>query len=168
MLVINRWVMLPLLAVFVSLVSLNTVQAEKKELPPLHISDFSTMDWKPYYGKIVYVDFWASYCPGCRMSFPWMNEIQEKYKDRNFKIVSVNVDSTREAADAFLQQFPAKFDVIYDHEQKIMNEYGVYALPTSFLFDEKGYVITGHAGFGGDAGDRYEKSILKVLNSRKK
>lgn len=167
MLAINRWAVASVLALLVSLLSWNNAKAEE-ELPPLHISDFSTMDWTPYLGKVMYVDFWASYCKGCRMSFPWMNEMQAKYKDRNFKIIGINVDGTRAAADAFLKDVPAKFDIVYDQEGKIMQEYGVYALPMSFLFDEKGYVITGHAGFGGDAGERYEKSILKVLNARKK
>jgi thiol-disulfide isomerase/thioredoxin len=72
-----------------------------------------SLELERYRGKIVVVDFWASWCAPCRRSFPWLNEIQAKYRDR-VVVIGVNVD--REQADAaqFLRDVPAKFPVIYD------------------------------------------------------
>ena len=60
-------------------------------------------------GKVVYVDFWASWCGPCRRSFPWMNEMQQKYGEQGLVIVGVNVDKKRSDADRFLAQLPATF-----------------------------------------------------------
>src|SRR5260221_12049673 len=65
-------------------------------------------------GQVVYVDFWASWCGPCRRSFPWMNEMQQKYGGKGLAIVAVNVDKKRADAEKFLGQFPANFPVVFD------------------------------------------------------
>src|ERR1700682_697617 len=62
-------------------------------------------------GQVVYVDFWASWCGPCRRSFPWMNDMQQRYGDRGFKVVAINVDKKRTDADRFLQANAARFAV---------------------------------------------------------
>ena len=59
-------------------------------------------------GKIIYLDFWASWCGPCRQSFPWMNSIQEKYKTNNFQVIGINLDALPEDAEKFLGKVPAK------------------------------------------------------------
>ena len=59
-------------------------------------------------GRVVYVDFWASWCGPCRRSFPWMNEMQQKYGARGFTIVGINVDKKRADAERFLQQYAGR------------------------------------------------------------
>ncbi len=68
---------------------------------PVRFADFK--------GRVVYVDFWASWCAPCKQSFPWMNEMQAKYGARGFSVVGINVDQKREDADKFLVSTPAKF-----------------------------------------------------------
>ena len=65
-------------------------------------------------GQVVYVDFWASWCGPCKRSFPWMNELQQRYGDKGFTVVAVNVDKKAEDAERFLAQTPARFTVVYD------------------------------------------------------
>src|ERR1700740_2946401 len=62
-------------------------------------------------GQVVYVDFWASWCGPCKRSFPWMNELAERYGDKGFTVVAVNVDKKREDAERFLASTPARFTV---------------------------------------------------------
>ncbi len=98
-------------------------------------------------GKVVYVDFWASGCAPCRRSFPWMNEMQQKYGSRGFTIVAINVDKKRADAERFLAQIPAHFTVLYDEAGVMPNAYGVTGMPSSYLIDARGNVTFVERGF---------------------
>ena len=98
-------------------------------------------------GRLVYVDFWASWCEPCRRSFPWLNTLRERYADRGLTIVAINLDKDRRAADAFLEKFPASFLVAYDPTGKTAEAYRVSAMPSSFLIGPTGTLLSSHAGF---------------------
>lgn len=98
-------------------------------------------------GKVIYVDFWASWCAPCRRSFPWMNEMQQKYGPRGFTIVAINVDKKRVDAERFLAQIPAHFTVVYDEAGVTPNAYGVAGMPSSYLIDARGNVTFVERGF---------------------
>jgi cytochrome c biogenesis protein CcmG, thiol:disulfide interchange protein DsbE len=98
-------------------------------------------------GRVVYVDFWASWCEPCRRSFPWLNALRERYADRGLTIVAINLDKDRHAADAFLEKFPASFLVAYDPAGKTAEAYRVSAMPSSFLIGPTGTLLSSHAGF---------------------
>jgi cytochrome c biogenesis protein CcmG/thiol:disulfide interchange protein DsbE len=65
-------------------------------------------------GKVVYVDFWASWCGPCKQSFPFMNDLQAKYRAEGFEILAINLDAKREDADKFLAEVPAQFTLAFD------------------------------------------------------
>jgi thiol-disulfide isomerase/thioredoxin len=98
-------------------------------------------------GKVVVVDFWASWCVPCRRSFPWMNTMTEKYADDGLVIVAVNLDKDRAAADAFLAEIPADFEIEFDPDATIAREYGVEAMPSSLVFGRDGKLVARHLGF---------------------
>src|SRR6266568_3938318 len=98
-------------------------------------------------GRVVYVDFWASWCGPCRRSFPWMNEMQQKYGARGFTVVGVNVDKRRPDAERFLQQTPAAFTIVYDEAGKTPEAYAVKGMPSSYLIDVAGKVVAVESGF---------------------
>jgi thiol-disulfide isomerase/thioredoxin len=98
-------------------------------------------------GKVVYVDFWASWCGPCRRSFPWMNEMQQKYGPRGFAVVAINVDKKRSDAERFLVQYPANFTVVYDEAGVTPAAYGVKGMPSSYLVDPRGNVTFVERGF---------------------
>src|SRR5689334_4040801 len=66
-----------------------------------------------YAGHVVYLDFWASWCAPCGQAFPWLNELQAKY-GKDLVVVGIGVDSDDKAADRFLKQHPAQFDILRD------------------------------------------------------
>lgn len=114
-------------------------------------------------GKVVIVDFWASWCVPCRRSFPWMNAMIEKYADDGLVIVAVNLDKERAAAEAFLAEIPANFEIEFDPEASIAREYGVEAMPNSFVFGRDGELVTRHLGFKVAKQDEYEAVLVNAL-----
>ena len=98
-------------------------------------------------GKVVYVDFWASWCVPCRDSFPWMNELQHEFGKQGLVIVAVNVDHERSDADDFLRQLSPDFGVRYDPQGLLAEQFHVKGMPTSVLIDRTGKVVTQHTGF---------------------
>jgi thiol-disulfide isomerase/thioredoxin len=112
---------------------------------PAHADD--GLDLARLRGKVVYLDFWASWCKPCRESFPWMNSLQSAYAKQGVVVVAVNVDQERALADAFLKQYPAQFQVYYDPSGKLAESYRVVGMPSSFLIDRSGTVRYRHVGF---------------------
>jgi cytochrome c biogenesis protein CcmG/thiol:disulfide interchange protein DsbE len=98
-------------------------------------------------GRVVYVDFWASWCDPCRRSFPWLNSLRERYAARGLTIVAIDLDKDRRAADEFLERFPASFLVAFDPAGKTAEAYRVSAMPSSFLIGPTGALLSSHAGF---------------------
>ena len=98
-------------------------------------------------GKVVYVDFWASWCGPCKQSFPWMNDMQAKYQEQGLQIVGVNLDAKRDDADRFLTQTPARFALAFDPKADSARRFGVKGMPTSVLIGRDGKVLAVHSGF---------------------
>ncbi len=121
------------------------------------------MSLKDYEGHTLLVDFWASWCGPCRASFPWMNKMQAKYKDENFKVVAINLDVRPELAYAFLEQIPAEFDVLLDEKAELPDAYNVIGMPTSYLIDKEGRLRAQHIGFHDSKLDEYEAGIKALL-----
>lgn len=114
-------------------------------------------------GKVVYLDFWASYCGPCRKSFPWMNEMQARYGAKGFQVVGVNLDTTRADAERFLAQVPAQFAIAYDPRQESPQRYAIKGMPTSVLIGADGKVIRLHAGFRDEQRSELEAAITQAL-----
>jgi thiol-disulfide isomerase/thioredoxin len=119
-----------------------------------------------YHGKVVVLDFWASWCVPCRRSFPWMNEMQRKYGDKGLVIVAVNLDNDTSDAAEFLRAYPAEFTIAYDPERKMARDFSVEAMPSSFLIDRDGAVIERHLGFKTGKTDDYEAAIVSALGNQ--
>ncbi|MDX1810369.1 MAG: TlpA disulfide reductase family protein [Gammaproteobacteria bacterium] len=97
--------------------------------------------------KVVYVDFWASWCVPCRKSFPWMNEMKKRYGDQGLEIVAINLDQDHELAKRFLKKIPASFTVAYDPDGAIAEKYKVVGMPSSYIINREGLVVKSHLGF---------------------
>lgn len=97
-------------------------------------------------GRIVYVDFWASWCEPCRRSFAWMGALHEKYGDR-LAIVAIDLDRRREDADAFLGKNPAAFTIAFDPAGRVAEAFHVAAMPSSFVLGPDGRILHAQAGF---------------------
>jgi cytochrome c biogenesis protein CcmG, thiol:disulfide interchange protein DsbE len=114
-------------------------------------------------GKVVYLDFWASWCGPCRKTFPWMNEMHAKYGKQGLAIVAVNLDQRKQDMDKFLAKFPAEFTIVLDAKRDVGRLYQINALPMSFLIDREGVVRAQLLGAGDGHSETAEADIKRVL-----
>lgn len=117
-------------------------------------------------GRVVYVDFWASWCAPCRRSFPWMAEMQRKYGPQGFTVVAINVDKKREDAAKFLAVTPGAFTIVYDPVGTVPTAYDVKGMPTSYIVDRNGKVVSVDAGFRDDTKAAAEARIKAALEAK--
>lgn len=120
-----------------------------------------------YQGKLVYLDFWASWCGPCRQSFPWMNELQAKYGSQGLQIIGVNLDQKNEDARQFLATTPARFVVAFDPAGATPRSYGVKGMPSSVLIGPDGKILFEHAGFKDADKNALEAKIKSSLGAIK-
>jgi cytochrome c biogenesis protein CcmG, thiol:disulfide interchange protein DsbE len=126
----------------------------------------ATVDLTGMAGKVVYVDFWASWCAPCRLSFPWMNEVQARHRAQGLQVVAVNVDAKREAADRFLAEHPASFTIAYDAKGETPRRWEVKGMPTSVLVGRDGTVLWVHRGFRNEDRAELDRRIAAALAAK--
>lgn len=125
-----------------------------------------TLSLEKYKGKTVYLDFWASWCGPCKQSFPWMNDMQNRYGAQGLQVLAVNVDQKPDDAKAFLQANPAQFAVAYDPAGKVPKAYAIKGMPTSVLIGPDGKVLMVHSGFKQEQAAELEQHIQHALAAK--
>ncbi len=118
---------------------------------------------KDFKGRVVYLDFWATWCPPCRKSFPWMDEMHERYKDEGLSIIAVSVDKKREQIEQFIKKTKPAFIIAHDPTGNVAKAYELRAMPTTYLIDRNGQVVMTHMGFRSTDTDKLEATIQSLL-----
>ena len=121
---------------------------------------------KDYRGKVVALNFWASWCPPCRKELPSMQHTYEAFKSKGFVILAVNVGEDWDTVAPFLGNFSLKFPILFDSQSKIIDQWKVLGLPSTFLIDKKGNVT--HRINGGRDWDNpvFRKALLKIIEAK--
>jgi len=132
-------------------------------LPNLNSSSASQLSLSDFKGKVVLLDFWASWCGPCRASFPWMNKVMTKHQNSGFEVIAINLDQEVALAEEFLSQVPANFTILQDENAVMPEAYGLIGMPSSYLIDRKGYLRAVHIGFHANKEDEYEAAIMTLL-----
>ena len=122
-----------------------------------------TFNIAQYHGKIVYLDFWASWCIPCRKSFPWMNAMQKKYEKNGLEIIAINLDENKEDAELFLKKYKALFTIKFDNGD-LATQYEVKGMPYTIIYNREGKLIDTHIGFKIKQTKEYEQIIKNLLN----
>ncbi len=118
-----------------------------------------------YKGKVVYVDFWASWCGPCRESFPWMKKMQQQYGKDGLVIIAINVDQDKKLADKFLSEFKPEFNVLFDKDGKLAEDFKVSSMPSSYVLDREGKPRFKHKGFHLEKQSQYETELNSLLKN---
>lgn len=127
------------------------------------IKDISQFSLKQYEGKVVYLDFWASWCKPCQKSFPWMNQLQQKYPADRFQVVTINLDQKAEDMQRFLEQVQADFIIYQDPAGTLAEQFKLPGMPTSYLIDKTGKAVSKHVGFYSEKAGALEAEIEALL-----
>ena len=116
-----------------------------------------------YAGKVLYVDFWASWCSSCLQSFPFLNQLAHEFGDQGLHIVGVNLDEQVDDAHAFLAHHPSKFTITNHGGEQCAKSFDVQAMPTSYLIDRRGVIRYIHQGFKEGETDELKSHIAQLL-----
>jgi peroxiredoxin len=147
----NQRILFPLCAAL-ALTSMQTIVAAEiggkaPDCALMSINDKLPYDLHQFHGKVIFVDFWASWCPPCAKSFSFLNDLDRDLKDSGLQVIGVNLDQVPEDAKTFLAKYPANFTVVADANEKCAKDFAVKAMPSSYLVDRNGVIRHVHLGF---------------------
>jgi len=124
---------------------------------PLKLADFK--------GKVVVLDFWATWCPPCRAEIPGLVALQKKYADQGLTIIGVSVDEQGPAVvKPFIQRFAINYPVVMSNEKVLADYGGISAIPTTFIIDRDGNVVSAHQGYTDQA--TFDSEITPLLQAK--
>ncbi|ESQ85234.1 hypothetical protein AEAC466_05855 [Asticcacaulis sp. AC466] len=132
---------------------------------PSHAAD-GQIDLSAYKGKVVYLDFWASWCGPCKNSFPYMENLKAAHAGDDLVIITVNLDHSRQKADAFLKSLNSDLNVVYDPKGSLASTYRIKDMPTSLLIGRDGRVRYVHNGFFPAQTAEYRAQIESLLREK--
>ncbi|OFV91841.1 MAG: hypothetical protein A3G76_06615 [Acidobacteria bacterium RIFCSPLOWO2_12_FULL_65_11] len=126
----------------------------------------ATVRLADYRGKVVLVDFWASWCIPCKVSFPALDALYKEFNARGFEVLAVNLDERRRDADAFLAARPHAMPILFDPKGASPLAFDVKGMPSSFLIDRAGNIRFTHMGYSDTIGEKYRQEIVQLLAER--
>jgi thiol-disulfide isomerase/thioredoxin len=129
----------------------------------LQAADGAAVRLSTFNGKVLLVDFWASWCVPCKTSFPALDAIYREYAPKGLEVVAVNLDEQRKNADAFLAAHPHRMTVLFDPKGIAPEAFAVKGMPSSYLIDRSGAIRFTHMGYSGNVDVSYRKEIAQLL-----
>lgn len=130
---------------------------------PDKLGDKGKIDFSTYGDKLIYVDFWASWCGPCRLSFPFLNELHEEFNGKGLAIVAISVDKKESDAKKFLARTPANFTLAIDSNGACPKTFDIQGMPSSFIIDKHGKILFEHSGFRPSDPEKIRKALSKLL-----
>ena len=126
-------------------------------------SENTQLDLQKYQGKVIYLDFWATWCPPCKKSMPYLNALRNEFLDQGFEIIAISVDENPEIARQFLQQHPVDYLIAMDPGGQCPKEYDVQAMPSAFFIDRKGKIRYIHLGFRDSDKEEIRNRVIELI-----
>lgn len=125
--------------------------------------DGTNLRLEEYRGKVVLINFWASWCGPCRQEMPVLDRLHQRYADTGFAVLGVNVEGQEAPARALLAKMPVSFPVLIDEGQKVSEQYDLEAMPSTVVIDRDGVVRYVHRGYtpGDEAG--YVEMVKQLI-----
>jgi len=118
-------------------------------------------------GKVVFLTFWATWCPSCKEELPDLNNLQQKYADKGFTVLSICIESSETVVATYLKKHPVTFSVLVDKEGAAAEAFRFSGLPASFLIGKDGLIRYKHSGYDKGSFTLIEQEIADLLKIRK-
>ena len=114
-------------------------------------------------GKVVMLNFWASWCGPCRQEMPLLDQMHKRYSSLGFTLIGVNVEANTKDAERWLKDTPVSFPVLFDRDSKVSKLYDVSAMPSTVFIDRKGNLRYLHRGYKAGDESEYLNQIRALL-----
>lgn len=152
-----------LITLGVVLLFTTSIKAANVEYPSVKLPTLDSgkvVDLAKLRGKVIYIDFWASWCGPCRQSMPKFNTLYNKLSSKGFEILAINLDDSKDDAKHFLKNYPVNYTILHDASGATPKQFGVSVMPTGYLLDRFGLIRYEHKGYR----DGDENKLLKQIN----
>ncbi len=130
------------------------------ELKDLTGKTYKLSDFK---GKVVILDFWATWCPPCIKSVPFFKEIYDKYRDKGLVVIGISVDISAGTVSRFVKDRKINYIVLMDRDNIVSDMYKVFSIPTTFIIDPDGYIVIRRSGFSNEHAQIFENTVKRLL-----
>ena len=145
----------------------STVKPEKDRhvAPDFSLKDATgkTVKLSEYRGKVVLLNFWATWCEPCQIEIPWFIDLQQTYKDRDFVVLGASMDDDGwDSVKPYIEKRKINYRMVIANEELSAKFGGVENLPTTFIIDREGRIATTHVGLVSKS--LYQNDILNLLN----
>jgi len=151
------------LLIFYASVEAIEVNEQAISCPATTGMEKTPLDLQQYQGKVIYLDFWATWCPPCKKSMPFLNALRNELVDQGFEIVAISVDEDSEEAWKFLKQYPVDYAIAMDPSGQCPEQYDVKAMPSAYFIDKKGIIRFIHLGFRERDEKEIRQRVLELL-----
>src|SRR5687767_10486345 len=143
----------------------SLVSASASIAPPFTLPSRAgdTVSLEQLKGKVVMLNFWASWCGPCRTEMPLLEQMHKRYSSLGFTLVGVNVEANTQDAERWLKDTPVSFPVLFDRESKVSKLYDVNAMPSTVFIDRKGNIRYLHKAYKAGDESEYLNQIRALL-----
>jgi len=125
------------------------------------------LDLEQYRGKVVWLDFWASWCPPCLSSLPELEKLRRQMPAKDFQIVAVNLDKDPAKARKFLKKTPVGYPSASDPDGALPEKFGLKTMPTSYLIDRDGTIRLVHEGYRSGDIETIRREVRKLVEAKR-
>lgn len=131
------------------------------------LSGKGNLQLSQYRGKVVYLDFWASWCAPCLTAIPEIEKLRSEFSPDDFQVLAVNLDQKKKKAMRFLSKTPISYPSCSDPKGRLPNQYGLETMPTAYLIDREGVIRYVHEGFKRGDGKKIREEIRALVGQTK-
>lgn len=134
--------------------------------PPIDLPDLdgSPVELEELAGKVVLIDFWASWCGPCKKEMPMLQALHERHATRGLVVIGINIDRNEKKLESFLKHTPVTFRIVHDRRAEIASRYELSTMPSTFFVGRNGKLRHVHEGFREDHAELIERRIQTLLD----
>ena len=118
-----------------------------------------------YRGKVIFLNFWATWCPPCREEMPSMESLYNRFKGNDFEMLAVNIAESDAVVQSFAEEYGLSFPILFDRDSRVGSAYGVQAIPTTFIIDRDGRIVVRFVGGRDWDTPQIRRALEMLINS---